>query len=244
MRHFLPLAVFLLASCAAPEPLPPDDRTPFDQRLAQFAALQNAGKFDALRTHFTKTAKIQSPVTPQSATVDRYLRALAVEPFMITFSGTVTVYAFPDRAVTRSQMRASAPGQFQLTEQATIEWKREDGYWRMARVSLANWPAIIGTWRRSGLRMEGSIELRVLPDGSYVVYTAEDYSAPAFRGRYRLEGNKIFLADTSAWEARQYQGGEGSYLFVRTPTGVTFRRVDEANTWRAERFEGAWTAAH
>jgi len=244
MRYLLCVGVLALVSCASRETPAPADNTPFDQRLAQFASLQNSGQYDALRSHFTKTALIQSPVTSNLASPERYLRALAAEPFTLSFGKTETIYAFPGRAMTHSQVTASAPRRFNLNERVAVDWRLEDGYWRIARITYANWPPIIGTWKRSGLRQEGSIELRILPGGTYVVYTAEDYSAPAFRGQYRLEGNKIFLADTSAWEAKQFQSGEGSYIFLRTPTGVTFRKVDEANTWRAERFEGAWNASY
>jgi hypothetical protein len=241
MRSLSLLFALAVVSCASREIPPPTDSTPLDQRLAQFATLQNSGQYDALRSHFTKDAVIQSPITPQSADVDGYLRALAAEPYSVSFSDTEVVYAFPGRAMTRSQVKASAPGRFNLTERVTVDWRLEDEYWRIARIKYAGWPAIIGTWKRAGLRNEGSIELRVLPGDRYVVYVAEDHSEPAFQGHYRLEGNKIHLADSSAWNAKTFQRGEGSYLFVRTPTGMSFQKVNEANTWRAERFEGAWT---
>ncbi|MFZ4683295.1 MAG: hypothetical protein ACOYMS_12390 [Terrimicrobiaceae bacterium] len=216
---------------------------PFGERLAAFVSLQNSGRFDQLRTHFTRTATIQSPVTPQGAGVDLYLRALAAEPYTLTVKSTEVVYSFPNRAMTQSQVVASAPARFNLQERLTVEWRMEDGHWRIARMFYTDWPAIVGTWRRSGLKNEGSIELRVMPGGTYVVYTAEDYSAPAFRGRYRLDSNKITFADTSAYEAKQFQGGDGSYIFLRTPTGVTFRKVDDENPWRTERYDGAWSSA-
>lgn len=241
MRYFVLSLSLFLAACAH-EPKPVADNTPFDQRLAQFASLQNSGNYEALRSHFTKTASIQSPLTPQGTSADRYLRALAAEPYTLTFNNTETVYSFPGRAMTQSEAVATSPGRFSIRERVTVDWRLEDDYWRIARIIYGNWPAIIGTWKRSGLKNEGSIELRVMPGGTYVVYTAEDYSAPAFRGQYRLEGNKITFGDTSAWEAKQFQRGEGSYIFVRTPTGLTFRKVDEENTWRNERYEGVWSA--
>lgn len=243
MRYLLCACLLACVSCASRE-TPPADTVPFDQRLALLAALQNSGQYDAMRSHFTKNALIQSPVTTQPAGVDRFLRALKAEPFNISFSDTETIYAFPGRAMTRTTVKAVSPGRFSVNERVTMEWRMEDDYWRIARIAYADWPAIVGVWKRSGLRDEGSIEWRIMPGGTYVVYTAEDYSAPAFKGRYTLEGNKIYLADTSAWDAKQFQRGQGSYIFVRTPTGVTFRKVDEENTWRAERFEGAWMASY
>jgi len=235
-----------LLSCASRSPASgaadPGDNLPFDQRLARLAALNNARQYDAMASHFTKDALVQSPVTPRGANVTQFLRAAAADPFDLAFSQTENVYSFPERATTRSDATVSAPGKFNLKERVTVDWRREDGYWRIARLIFADWPAILGTWRRGGLRDDGSLELRILPGGTYVVYLAENYAAPEYRGRYTLEGNKITFVDTSANDPKNFQSGEGSYLFIRTPTGVTFRKVDEQNTWRAERYEGAWAA--
>ena len=244
MKCGLLILLVVWTSCAHRKESSVQEFIPFGERLAAFVSLQNSGRFDQLRTHFTRTASIQSPVTPQGAGVDRYLRALAAEPYTLTVKSTEVVYSFPNRAMTQSQIVASAPARFNLQERLTVEWHMEDGHWRIARMIYTDWPAIVGTWRRSGLKNEGSIELRVMPGGSYVVFTAEDYSAPAFRGRYRLDSNKITLADTPAYEARQFQAGEGSYIFLLTPTGVNFRKVDDEHPWRSERYDGAWTSAH
>jgi hypothetical protein len=238
------LSVFLcsalLVGCAgrAPEPAPAD--LPFDQRLGAVTALHNSGQYDALRTHFTKDAVVQSPVTPRSASLDTYLSALAADPYALSFAGTETIYSLPGRAVTRSQGTASSPGRFSLKETVTVDWRLEDGHWRIARLRFPEWPAVMGTWRKSGLKNEGSIELRILPGGTYVVFTRDDYFSPAFRGRYRLEANKITLTDTSANDPRDLQPGEGSYFYLRDANGITLRKVEDQNTWRDERFEGAW----
>lgn len=241
------LSLFVLAglmSCASSEvaSAPPDDNAPFEQRLARLAALNNARQFDALSTHFTKDATVQSPVTPRGAGIAKFLSAVAAEPFDLSFSQTETIYAFPERATTRSEATVSSPGKFSFKERVTVDWRREDGYWRVARLVFADWPSILGVWRKGGLRNEGSIELRIMPGGSYVIYLAEDYTLAEYRGRYTLEGNKITFADTSSSDPKNFQSGAGSYLVQRAPTGVTFRKVDEENTWRAERFEGAWMA--
>jgi len=244
MRNFFALfLVAALASCAHREsPAPAADLVPFDQRLSQFAVYHNARQAEELRTYFTKDAIVQSPVTPRSAAVTQFLSALAADPYAISFSNTETIYSLPGRAVTRSAGTASSPGKFTLKETITVDWRLEDGYWRIARLRFTEWPAIIGTWRKSGLKNEGSIELRVLPGGSYVVYTADDYTMPAFKGRYSLEGNKITFADTGSNNPREFQPVEGSYLFVREGNGVSLRKVNDENTWRTERFDGAWAA--
>jgi hypothetical protein len=244
MRYFLLLLLAAaVASCAHRDPVAPvSDQVPFDQRLTQFAAYHNSRQTEALRNFFTKDATVQSPVTPRSASASQFLSALAAEPYTISFSNTETIYSLPGKAVTRSAGAASSPGKFNLKETVTVDWRLEDGYWRIARLRFVEWPSIIGTWRHAGLRGEGSIELRVLPGGTYVVYVGDDYAMPAFRGRYRLEGNRITFADTGADNPRDFQPGEGVYSFVRAGNGVTLQKVEDANTWRTERFDGAWSA--
>ncbi|HEY5704965.1 MAG TPA: hypothetical protein VIS96_05270 [Terrimicrobiaceae bacterium] len=244
MRYPIFLACsLLLSACAHRERVHVADRVPFDQRLIQFQALHNDVRIEELRPFFTKDARIQSPLTPRAAGAEKYLQALAAEPYHLGFSGTQVIYSLPRRAATRSDVVASASGRFNLKERVTIDWRVESGYWRIARILFLDWSPVIGTWRRSGLRQEGSVELRVLPDGNYLVYLAGDYSAPGFRGRYRLEGNRIFFEDISSSDPRQLQSGEGSYIFVTTAAGIEMRKMEDENSWRAERFEGVWSAA-
>ena len=241
---FLLLAFVLLGGCAHRERPFLGDRVPFDQRLMQFQSLHNRAAIDELRLFFTKNATIQSPITPRPARVEKYLQVLKGEPYQLVFTRIEIVYSLPRRAATRADVSATAPGRFNLRERVTIDWQVEDGYWRISRIAFSDWSPVVGSWRRSGLKREGSIELRILPDGNYIVYVGGDYSAPQFRGRYRLEANKIFFTDTSSIDPQQLQGGEGSYLFVRTPTGIDLRKVEDENSWRAERYEGLWSSAH
>ncbi len=247
LRAFRGLPVIVLAvlfaSCARDEVAPAaTDMVPFNVRLDQFAKFHNTGQDDALRTLLTTDAEIQTPATPRGGSVDAFLKKRAASPYTLSFSETETIYSLPGRAVTRSRVRAVAPGRFDLKEVATVDWQLDDGYWRIARLKFNNWPTVIGTWRRSGLNREGSIELRVLPGGRYVVYLADDYSMPAFQGRYELTGNRITFRDTGADDRSAFEPGAGTYLFVATATGGTFRKVSDENTWRNDRFEGAWSA--
>jgi hypothetical protein len=213
---------------------------PFDQRLAHFQSLHNSSRTEELRAYFTKGATVQSPLTPRPAGVDRYLQALAAEPYQIEFSKTQVIYSLPQRAATQSEASAVAPGRFNLRDRVTVDWRVENGYWRISKILFVDWSPIVGTWRRAGLRQEGSMELRLLPDGNYLVFLADDNSEPAFRGRYRLEGNQIVFADFSSKDPQQLQTGEGTYMFVRTASGLDLRKVQEENPWRVERFEGVW----
>ena len=156
--------------------------------------------------------------------VEKYLQVLKGEPYQLVFTRIEVVYSLPRRAATRTDVLATAPGRFNLRERVTIDWQVEDGYWRISRIAFSDWSPIVGSWRRSGLNREGSIELRILPDGNYIVYVGGDYTAPQFRGRYRLEANKIVFTDTSSIDPQQLQGGEGSYLFVRTARELTCAR--------------------
>jgi hypothetical protein len=244
LRHALPfLCGAVLFACAHRERQALGDRLPFDERLIHFQSLHNRGAIEELRLYFSKNATIQSPITPRPAGVEKYLSALKAEPYQLVFTRTEVVYSLPRRAATRSEVVASAAGRFNLKERVTVDWRTEDGYWRISRIAFSDWSPIVGTWRRSGPGREGSIELRILPDGNYLVYVARDYTAPQFRGHYRLEANKIIFADTASSDPQQLQGGEGSYIFVRTATGMDLRKIQDENSWRAERYEGLWSAS-
>lgn len=243
VRFFVAVSVStLLFSSCAHRPAEPEvtDNTPLDKKLEHFAATQNRLKFEELRPYFTRDATVQSPITPRPVGVDAYLRALAVEPFGVHFSNTEMVYGFRTRAVTRSDAVAGAPGKFNLRERVTVDWRVEDGSWKIARIVYPQWSSLLGTYRRSGLRNEGSLELRIMPGGKYTVYTAENYSMPEYRGDYTIDGNRLSLTDTGANEPRSFQGGTGVYTLTRTSTGMNFQKVSEDNTWRDERFQGDW----
>ena len=79
---------------------------------------------------------IQSPLTPRAASAEKYLQALAAEPYHLAFSRTEVVYSLPRRAATRSDVVASAAGRFNLKERVTVDWRVEDGYWRISRISV------------------------------------------------------------------------------------------------------------
>jgi hypothetical protein len=241
---FLVSLGLLLASCAQHGAPPVADRVPFDQRLSSFQSLHNGVQTEELRAFFAKDASIQSPLTPRPASVEKYLSALKAEPYQLAFGRTEVVYSLPRRAATRSEVIARAPGRFDLKERVTVDWRVDEGYWRISRIVFSDWSPMVGTWRRSGPGREGFIELRVLPDGSYLVFAAGDFTVPAFRGRYRLERNTIAFADTSANDPQQLQTNEGSYSFARTPTGIDLRKIQDENSWRAERFEGLWAPGH
>lgn len=245
LRYIFPvLCSALLFACAHRERPLLGDGISFDQRLIQFQSLHNSASIDELRLYFAKNASIQSPITPRPASVEKYLSTLKGEPYHLAFTRTEVVYSLPRRAATRSDAVASAVGRFTLKERVTVDWRVEDGYWRIARIVFSDWSPIVGSWRRAGLKREGSIELRILPDGNYLVYLTGDYTAPQFRGRYRLEANKIVFEDTSSSDPQQLQSGEGSYLFVRTATGIDLRKIQDENSWRAERYEGLWSSSH
>jgi hypothetical protein len=232
-----------LFACAHRERPVLGDQVPFDQRLSQLQDLHNRGAVEELHLFFAKDATIQSPISPRPAGVKKYLETLKGEPYQLVFTRTEVVYSLPGRAATRSEVVASAPGRFNLRERVTVDWRVEDGYWRISRIAFSDWSPIVGSWRRSGLAREGSIELRILPDGNYLVYLRGDYTAPQFRGRYRLEANKIFFTDTASSDPQELQSGEGSYVFVRTATGIDLRKIQDENSWRAERYEGLWSSA-
>ena len=238
------LSVLFFASCAHREPEPEVvDTTPLNKRLEQFASVQNSLKYEELRSFFTKDARVQSPITPRPVSVDTYLKALAIEPFGVMFSNTELVYAFTERAVTRSDVVAGAPGKFNLKERVTVDWRLEEGYWRISRILFPDWSSILGTYRRSGQRGEGSLELRLMPGGRYVIYTAENFSTPEYRGQYTVDGNRITMADTASDDPKKFQPATGTYVLTPVSTGMNFQKISDDNTWRTDRFDGVWIIA-
>ncbi len=245
MRAFFVLAgAVLLASCAHREPeIHAVDPTSLGDRLSTVAKAHNSARHEQFTEQFARNATIQLPASPRGSGVSGYLTALALDPYTISFTKPEMVYSLPTRAATRSTMIASAPGRFNIQERVTVDWIWEDGAWKIARIAVSEWPAIVGTWRRSGLKGEGSIELRILPGNTYAIYHGEDMAVPAFRGRYSLEGNRITFTDTSANEATRFESAPGVYTYIVSGRGVNLIRVEDSNSWRKERFEGDWTGS-
>lgn len=236
--------VVLLTACAHKQPAPvAHDPVSLGQHLSHITTIHNSGRYEALRTEFAKNAVIQLPASPRGANLDTYISLVKLEPYTIAFDKQEFVYSMPGRATTRTTLTATSPGRFSLRETVTIDWILEDGSWRVSRMAVADWAPIVGTWRRSGPKGEGSIELRVLPGGSYVVYAGDDFAVPAFRGSYTLEGNKITFTDSSAEDSSKFSKEPGVYAYTRTSTGINLRTSSDENPWRNQRFDGDWTSA-
>jgi len=245
MRKFLPFCfVLILASCAHHREvvIPTVDAPYLAGRLNELSRLQSAGQFDAMKSFFSKSATIQSPVTPRRASVDKYLHAAATDRYALSFSQTEIIYSLPGKVTTRSLAHASSPERFNLNESVMIDWRFEGGQWLITRFAFPDWPPVIGVWRRSGQHGEGSIELRVMPGGVYVIYLNEDYTLPAFRGHYDLSGNQITFTDTTAEDPKMFERGDGTYVFTKTSSGANFNRIRDDSNWRSERFDGAWVS--
>ncbi len=237
----LVLAV-LVSSCAGRDP-GSGATIPLDQQLSHFITLQNARSVDEMRTHLAPGAIIQSPVSQRGANVDRFLSAYAASAYTTTIHSTELIFSLPERAVTRSEVTVSQPGQYSMKEQMVVDWVFKDSAWRISRIRFPGWSSFLGTWRRAGARGEGSIELRLLPGDTYLVFLKDQTSLPAFRGKYTIEGNLVTLTDFSADDPSALDRGEGRYRITRTSTGASFVKVEDANIWRSERFDGPWTAS-
>ena len=223
MRYpILLIGSLLLAACAHREKLFVGDRVPFDQRLADFQSLHNRGQIKELRAYFYQERDDSIAFDAARGKLRKVSASAGGGAVHTGFQRTEVVYSLPRRAATRSDVVASAAGRFNLKERVTVDWRVEDGYWRIARILYSDWSPIVGTWRHSGMNREGSIELRVLPGWKLSRFPCGDPSAPAFRGSYRLEGNKIIFVDTSSSDPQKLQSAEGSYLFVRTADGCGF----------------------
>lgn len=239
---YVGLASLVLTGCssAPKEAYPSVPPVALNQKLKDFARLHNQRNFDALTHFFASNASLQSPSMPRPGNGDQYVKQLLQEPFSMEILQTDLVYSTPTTALTRGTAKIFAPGKFSLTERIDVNWVVENGDWRIRSLEFTNWSNLLGTWKRAGLRGEPSIELRILPGGTYLVFAANDRVNPTFRGRYAIEGNHITMADNGADDPRTLQTGEGVYVITRTGNTAFFRKLSDANTWRSERFEGDW----
>jgi outer membrane murein-binding lipoprotein Lpp len=233
-----------LAGCASgPPPAPQVPPQPIDQVLARFAALHNQRDVDALRAYFAPGAKVRSPAMPRPGSPDAYLSALLAEPFNMQVSDTRVLYANETGAKTRGNARLFAPARFTIDERIEVLWKLVDGRWKIVELDYPQWPPVVGTWRKAGLRGEPSIELRLMPGGGYLVYADKDRIIPTFRGQYQVRDGTVFLTDSSAADSSSLDTSEGRYAMIVLGPNAQLRKISDGNSWRSERFEGTWSAA-
>ncbi|GAB4170632.1 MAG: hypothetical protein Fur0032_09610 [Terrimicrobiaceae bacterium] len=241
------LGALFLSGCSGPSPDATISSTrqgtaePLDARLAKFASLHASRDVDRLAEFFMAGARLTSPVMARPSGPAEYASSLLANPFNMEVSNTRILYANQMGAKTRSSVRVSAPARFSVADQLDVRWKYDGGRWKIQEIDYVNWSPVIGNWRRAGQRGEPSIELRILPGGTYLVYADRDRSVPTFRGSYVLEAGMIRLTDTSAANAADLDRSEGRYVFFVTPTSLELRKSSDDNRWRAERFEGIWS---
>lgn len=228
---------------AAPSAAPFGEIIPLDQRLQEFAAANNRQANDVLVSFFATGAKLQSPSMPRTGGATDYTNSLGAEPFRMEVSGTEILFANNHGAKTRSRVKLTAATKYSLEESMEVRWRFEDGQWRIYELEFPAWSPLLGTWRKAGPRGEPSMELRLIPGGQYLVYAERDRTLPTFRGRYRIEGSNLLLVDSSASEASNLNTEEGRYVVILTGAAADFRKVTDENRWRADRFEGGWTAS-
>lgn len=237
------IGLFSSGCGSAPEIAPSEPVLPLDRQLASFSSAHNSQNFNAVAAGFSSTASVKSPAMPRRGTPKDYMTALIAEPFRMDISQTEILFANKIGAKTRSRVKLSSPARYSLEEPLEVLWKFENGQWRIQEIDFPAWPPFVGTWKKSGQRGESSMELRLIPGGQYLVYADKDRSLPTFRGHYRFEGNTLFLTDSSAADSGNLSTEEGRYVVIISGPSASFRKVDDENRWRADRFEGTWTSA-
>jgi hypothetical protein len=251
-RDFLGVVLLIamtstLAGCGSTRevpapPAPYNEVIPLDRRLQEFATANNRQAHDVLAGFFATGARLQSPAMPRTGGAADYTRTLATEPFRMEISGTEILFANNLGAKTRSRVKMTSPTKYSLEEPMEVRWVFEGGQWRIYEMEFPAWSPLLGVWRKAGPRGEPSMELRLIPGGQYLVYAERDRTLPTFRGRYRIEGSNILLTDSSASESSRLNTEEGRYVVILTGAAADFRKVTDENRWRADRFEGGWTA--
>lgn len=216
---------------------------PLDRSLEQFAAFHARRDFSAMRAMLASQAVLDSPVMSAPGNAEAYIRAFQAEPFSLRVSNTEILYSTPRGAKTRSRVQAHRPASFSFNDKLDVVWQFEDGAWRISRMNYVDWSPMIGTWRRAGPRGQPSLELRILPGGNYLLFADRDRSYASFRGTYTIDRGTITLTDTSAADSSELDRSAGRYRFVVSGSRVDLKRIDDENGWRAERFDGLWSAA-
>lgn len=239
-RLFLIFVFVALASCAHRDAVQPSAFVPFDQQLANFAELQNAGQFEQLRGHFAANAIVQSPVTTRPVSADVFLAKAAEKRFRWVFTSTEVLYSTRQSASTRSRAQFTAPGGGTLAETVLVDWKFEDGFWRISRIEFPDWQPVLGEWKRSGVRGEDDMFLSVFPGGTFVLYVGRDHSLPALRGRYTVSGNMITFIDQFSGDTDRFGKGTGTYGYSISGPSMTLRAIGEDGNWRSQNFPGIW----
>jgi len=239
----LALAPVLLIGCASAPEVPQAPPEPIPSRLAAFAAAHARRDAEAIKSYFAAGGRAASPSMPKAASPDAYVKNYLADPFRLQIGQTEVLYSNEAGAKTRSRAHLSAPARFSLDEPLEVLWRFEGGQWKIVELEYPSWSAITGTWRKSGGRGEPSMELRVLPGGTYAVYAGADRSLARFRGRYTIESGTLTLVDSSAAEASDLDPSEGRYAVIVTRTNAEFRKISDENSWRSQRFEGIWTSS-
>lgn len=240
-RLALVLLCAALASCAHRAQTASSNHVPLDQQLNEFARMVNAGQFDMARTHLAKGAAIQSPVSLRILSTEAFLASAKEKPFQWTFSNTEILYSTQISAHARSTANISVPGRPALSEPASVDWRFEDGFWRIYRIEFPNWPQILGDWKRSGMRGEGYMTLQIMPGGAFILFADDDFTLPALKGTYSIQSNQITFTDTYAG-SKTFGRGVGVYRFIfGAGRSLTLQKISDDNAWRSERFAGPWS---
>lgn len=223
-------------------PPPPPPSKPIRQVLDEFAAAHGRRDSAGVSRHVADEATLKSPAMPRSGSLDQYLSAMLAEPFTMQVSGTEVLYANELGAKTRSRAKLTAPARFAIEDRLEVLWTIEDGQWKIREIDYPGWPPFVGTWRKAALAREASLELRILPGGNYLLYAERDRTIPSFRGTYSSGSGTITFVDTSASIASNLDPAEGRYAIVVSGSKADLRKISDSNRWRAERFEGIWSA--
>jgi len=122
-----------------------------------------------------------------------------------------------------------------------ITWRFFEGQWRIEKIDISNWSPIFGAWSRKGLGgNEPDIELRLLPNNTYVVFADQERILPTYRGTYKLDGDSLAFTETWRADGKPLVRGVGRYTFVVKKNSLELKKDNDPHRWRGDRFAGKW----
>ena len=156
---------------------------------------------------------------------------------------------------TRSRVKVRTGKQQAIEQSMNIAWKFSDGQWRIEKIAMHDWTPLFGAWSRRGAGGNSTntpdLELRLLPNHTYVLFADHERILPSYRGSYTIDGDKLTFTETWRADGKPLFRALGSYTHTiaknspsRGLLSLELKKENDPHHWRADRFAGTWKAVY
>jgi len=202
-----------------------------EERVKNFAAAHGKGE-KALAEFFLPKAG------------ETYIASLP-DGYKIQISNTEITTVGKASMTTRSRVKARIGKQQSIERSMNITWKFFDGQWHIEKIAMHDWMPLFGAWNCRGLgTSEPDIELRFLPNHTYVVFADHERVLPSFRGTYTIDGDKLTFTETWRADGKPLIRAVGRYTYTVTKNSLELKKEDDPHRWRGDRFTGMWKVVY